>query len=408
MAKKPKEQEEVKKRETKVVTTTDFNGPELVDEIIPTKIIPMDMHLDGGIYRGDMIEFAGDTGVGKSTALTQMSSNICGQGYKILYLDFERGQKQHDKSVINNVGLGPYIESGQFILKKNLLTYSHLEEGYDWAFKNKVDIIILDSITAVIPEALLTNSIEKVTIGVDARLQTSFVRKFKALGQINGVSTIFINQLRTKIAMGYGEKTEKVSSGADAMKFYCDVRFFVERGARLTRQEITGVRGKEEVTFGNKARILTVKNRANRPEIKIPFPVIFGKGVSNPYFFYEILNENGYVTGGAWKELALPNLTIRENGEMKFIAAIARHKEEIFQFLHERNHFELIIEPEETTEINSMSKEEIQAQEDFDLISNSTEEIDLPPKKKHEVKPVEEEKEVIETITSVSEENKDE
>lgn len=336
-----------------------------LDDVIKTHIKPFDMHADGGVLRGDMIEIAGDTGTGKSTLITEACAHICGQGYKVMYLDFERGQKTTEKSIIANVGLLPYIENGQFILRRDLITYTHLEEAYTYAFENDIDFVIIDSMTAVISTSMLEGNIEKAVIGVDARLQTNFVRKYKALGAMNGVTTIFISQVRTSIGIGFGEKTEIVSAGAKALGFYCDLRFYLERGPKLTRPEVTGVRGLEEVVYGNKARLFTIKNRSNRPAIKLPCPIVFGKGMSAPYFYYEILEANSYIkTSGAWK--AIEELDIKENGEIKLIIAIAKKKQEVHDFLESRGHFELII-PEDFFE----SDEVVEADSAEEIFSES-------------------------------------
>lgn len=313
-------------------------------KIIPTGIIPFDMVMQGGFYTGDIIELFGDTGTGKSTCVIHIAKNLCDQGYKVLFLDFEKGQKLHDQSIIKKVGLGKYVDNDQFCLLNELHTYTHLEEAIEFAIEYEYDFIFIDSLTAVIPTSVLENPIEKATVGVDARLQTNFVRKYKSVMQMHGKCLLFISQLRTKIGMSLYDTTEIVAAGAKAVGFFGDMRLCLEKGPKLTRNEITGTMGKEVTSIGNKARLFAHKNRAGRPDIKVPCPVLFGKGVSNPYFYYDILTNHKYInTSGAWKDCEFSEtLKIRENGETAFIAALAKNKNEVHQFLKERGHFILV------------------------------------------------------------------
>ena len=214
--------------------------------------VVLDALLGGGIPKGMFILWSAANGCGKSTGALHISRSFCLQEKHVLYLDYEGGV---NKSQIDGIGLAPYVYSedknpeGTFHIFQ-VKTYKDAETILD-ALLEDMDLVIVDSITNIITEKQSQSSAEDVLPGIDARVQSVFLKKYKADSVRNGTSWIIINQMRTKIAMGYGQVTHDEGSGGNALKHNVDVRMFSKKKYKgdLTRKEMTA-NGEQEVPFG--------------------------------------------------------------------------------------------------------------------------------------------------------------
>lgn len=337
----------VDKDAARIAKIDSFRSKENV--IMPTTIIPLDIALNGGLIKGDMLEMAGESGVGKSTFFLDLAKKLMEKGEKVAYIDSEKGVKQ---DIMEKMGILPYKLKDQFLLL-SIMTYMELEQAMEILVESDYSHIMIDSITTVIPSKALDKSVEDNEIGTNARVQTKFLMKWRPQTVRKGINVYFINQFRNHIGIGFGETTESNSGGSKALEFLCDVRLVLEKGPRLMRNEITGMRGKECVPYGNNARLWAKKYRGGRGQIKVPAPVIFGLGISNPYFYYMVLNANGYLA--TEKRTCFINdeslmhvravVSTSPGGELNMIKAIADNRDMIHSFLEERGHFNLIIAP---------------------------------------------------------------
>jgi len=273
-----------------------------------TGILPLDTVLGGGYERGDFIEVSSESGVGKSTILANLVKNALAvesdHKCRAAYLDVERGMHS---SMLKNMSILDKLSDqpgDPFVMYKPHSFALVDSMFYDLIVVHKYEHVILDSITQLVPSKIMESNIEDVTIGVDARMQSLLIKKYKSACRESGTTVWVVSQRRTKMeTIGAGRfakmKVTTESAGGKAMQFGPDIRLEMVKGAMLKREERT-VNGNEEVVYGNEARIKCVKNRAERPEIFVPITIIFGYGASNVAFIKDVMKTNGmYTVGGA-------------------------------------------------------------------------------------------------------------
>lgn len=243
--------------------------------------------------------------------MLQLVKNLLAKKMRVNYNDVEKGVKENmlksmvlDKDVSNKLG-DPFL-----FVRPN--TFAEIDEIFGDMIdpkkkEDRYDVIIVDSITSLIATKSLDRPIEEIEIGVKSRLTSTLLEKWKSRMRVNGVTMFLVNQMRTKIGIGYGQKTTDESSGGKALEFYPDIRLRMRAGPVMKREEKTfgGVR---DVVYGNEAVIWSVKNRATRPMIEVSMPVLYGKGISNVLTVRDVLKEQGVLKhshGGnytiAWK-----------------------------------------------------------------------------------------------------------
>lgn len=331
------------------------------NEYLPTQIIPIDMVTSGGLCRGDMIEMTGPSGTGKSTAILDIFAHLLGQGERCIYFDVERGI--HD-DILEKMNLKPYVEAGQLEIQQPG-TYAELEIGMNYALNN-FNWAVVDSLTAVIRSEDLVNSVESNAIGTNARVQTKFLQKWRILTHRASLGVIFITQFRTKIGIGLYDHTETKGSNTNAFQHYCDVRLQVTPGYPLRKNDETW-KGKDLVAFGNLAKIHAIKNRSGRGSIKVPLPVIFGKGISNPFFYYAVLDENKLIgTRGSSKFIDIEGFEeFKSVGEIGLVKKIGANQEKIHQWLEDNGKFILVSDLKEKVKVEG-SEELEDSEEDIE------------------------------------------
>lgn len=268
-------------------------------EVFETGVIPLDIVLGGGYTKGDMIQLSSPSGVGKSTLFLNVVKNLLSMGQRVCYCDVETGVKQ---GMLSNYGLLDKASSDPkepflFIKPK---TYTDMDRVLDdTVYHQNFQHLFIDSITSLMPSKLRDKPVEEIEIGLQARLSAALLLKWKSALRERGVTCWLVNQARIK-SIGTGRNIKFVLGGAGgkAQDHYPDIRLFAREGERLMRVEQT-VSGEQKVPYGNIAGLWAEKNRADRPYIVVPCPVLFGKGVSNIMFMKTILQENGWISGGA-------------------------------------------------------------------------------------------------------------
>ena len=238
--------------------------------------VVLDAILGGGIPKGVFILWSAENGCGKSTGSLHISRVYCMQGKRVLYLDYEGGV---NTSQIDGMGLTDFLydqvknPNGPFILFQ-VQTYKDAEKILD-TLMTDVDLVVIDSATAMLTEKVKGSSSEDALPGVDSRVMSNFLKKYKAEAVRHGVTWIIINQMRTKISfMG---ATGDVEAGGNALKFYPDIRLQMKKAFKgsLEREEETAT-GKQKVPFGAICTIWATKNRYERPGIPLNLAIIFG------------------------------------------------------------------------------------------------------------------------------------
>jgi recombination protein RecA len=207
-----------------------------------------------------------------------------------------------------------------------------------------VDLVIIDSVTAVLPEKIKSQSVEDIQPGLQARMMTNLLLKYKASSMKNGTSWIMINQMRTHIRF-IGMTTEE-EAGGNALKFYSDYRILMKeaKNGKLERNEMTPL-GVKKVPYGSINDIWCLKSRYSRPFIPLRLGIVFGKGISNSYAYLDFLNFKGcIVKEGSWYAIDMAGKKAKFQGENGVIEWINDNRDSVKQFIENNGRYHLIMD----------------------------------------------------------------
>lgn len=258
--------------------------PEPID-VIPTGVISLDHATGvGGIPRGRVVEIFGPESSGKSTIAQMIAAQGQAMGLTVLYVDAE-----HSIDPAYAKALGIHIED--LILCQPATFEEGMEIVLALVRSGTVDVVVIDSVAAMIPRAELEGDVGDATVGLLARLMSQSMRKLTGALAEHNVSAIFINQLRDTIgSMGFGPK--ETTTGGRALKFFASMRFDVRR--------IATVKDGDEAT-GNRTKVKVVKNKLAPPLRSAEFELVYGEGVSREGELVDLGILTGLVAkSGAW------------------------------------------------------------------------------------------------------------
>jgi recombination protein RecA len=253
-------------------------------EVIPSGSLALDVALGvGGYPRGRIIEIYGPESSGKTTLTLHAIAEAQKAGLSCAFIDAEHA---FDPVYAKNLG----INLDELIISQPDNGEAALEIADTLTRSGAVDLIIIDSVAALVPQVELEGGMADNQMGLQARLMSKALRKLTATVSKTNSTVIFINQIRMKIGIMFGNP--ETTTGGNALKFYASIRLDIRKGSPIKDQE--------EI-LGNETKVKVVKNKVAPPFKTAEFEIIYGEGVSRIGEVIDIAVKNEILEkSGSW------------------------------------------------------------------------------------------------------------
>lgn len=272
-------------------------------ETLSTGALTLDLALGGGLPKGRIIEIYGPESSGKTTLALHAVAAAQKAGGVAAFVDAE-----HALDPTYSAALGVDIDNLLVAQPDN--GESALEIVDQLVRSTAVDIIVVDSVAALVPRAEIEGEMGDVQVGLQARLMSKALRKIAGNIGRSGCLVIFLNQLRQKIGISYG--SPEVTTGGTALKFYASVRLDIRRIQTLKKGS--------EGEYGIRAKVKVAKNKVAPPFRIAEFDILFGSGISRMGCMIDLAEKAGVITRkGAWYSYNGENIAQGRDNAIKYL-----------------------------------------------------------------------------------------
>lgn len=252
-------------------------------ECIPTGSLSLDIALGGGVPKGRVIEIYGPESSGKTTVTLHAIAEVQQNGGTAAFIDAEHAL---DPAYAKRIG----VDIENLLLSQPDNGEQALEIVETLVRSNAVDIIVVDSVAALVPRAEIEGEMGDSHMGLQARLMSQALRKLTGVISRSKATVIFINQIRMKIGVMFGNP--ETTTGGNALKFYASVRMDIRR---------TGQIKQGDNVIGNRTRVKIVKNKVAPPFREAEFDIMYNKGISRSGDIIDLAAQYNVVEkSGAW------------------------------------------------------------------------------------------------------------
>ncbi|MCS6814646.1 MAG: recombinase RecA [Cyanobacteria bacterium] len=271
-------------------------------ETISSGALTLDLALGGGLPKGRVIEIYGPESSGKTTLALHAIAEVQKAGGVAAFVDAE-----HALDPLYSRDLGVDIDN--LLVSQPDTGEAALEIVDQLVRSSAIDIVVVDSVAALVPRAEIEGEMGDSHVGLQARLMSQALRKITGSVGKSGCTVVFLNQLRQKIGVSYGNP--ETTTGGQALKFYASVRLDIRRTQTLKK-------GTEE--YGIRAKVKVAKNKVAPPFRIAEFDIIFGKGISSMGCLVDLAEEIGIlVRRGAWYSYKGENISQGRDNAIKYL-----------------------------------------------------------------------------------------